>query len=245
MISGTKARWQTLPAGCGPWVKDRVEAAPCYHLLPSLSPRQQRTMTDKPLKAGVSVSHCATALLCWGLAPFAFDSMLSFWMLDSIPCGCYQHHLFDCSPLLPSAQLSWGSPLSLLPPWCPPAPSPSFSTTSIPCFSAFPRRFLEPQLRQMGKGWMVTAEGGAVGLILTTFLLEKGRGKMTHFHLFFPPKVHDEVYAIEERISHTQMVQSSVPSVARTHCNDVQTPCYCLQLSSLSFCIALSFLTLN
>lgn len=217
-------------------------------------------ITDKTPKSGVSVSHFATALLSWGLGPFGFNSLLSLWMLDSIPCGCYQHHLFAYSALLhsalfssaqlPSAQLDWGSPLPLCSLWYPLTPSLSFSTMSIPCFSAFQHHILEPQLRQMGKGGMVMAEGGVSRADPDNLPSgERKRGKMAHFqgcdYIFFPQKVHDDVHGIKEQISHTQTVLSFIPSAARTHCSDVQTPSYCLRLNSLLFCIALSFLTLN
>lgn len=139
----------------------RMEAVPCYHHLPSLSPRPQKTMTDRqvPKSWVICVAlHCSAALGLGSLSVLTPCCHFGCWTQFHVAATSTTTLLTLLHPSLlrfvqlPLAQLDWGSPLPLRSLWYHLTPSPPFSTTSILCFSAFQHHILEPQLGQMEKG---------------------------------------------------------------------------------------------
>lgn len=165
------------------WDKDKMSDSP-HRLCPSGSlvqrqdggcsllplppiPEPNRTKNNDRLRKLQCMCHTAPLFCCAGLG-FLLVLALFYHF------GCWTRFYVaaprttawtaqPCSAQLCSAPFSPAA-LGFSPAWIPCgiyplAPSLSLSTTYMPCFSAFQHHGSEPQLRQMGKGWIVMAEG--------------------------------------------------------------------------------------
>lgn len=108
-ITLTKTGW--FPTGCAMCLsphKDKMAALPAPSLFPdndklvgashkwlspSVSPRQWKTMTDKPLKAKLFMLQCAATLSHWA-------QLLSAWFHHGfVPYSCFTHQYCQFCPL--------------------------------------------------------------------------------------------------------------------------------------------------